>query len=1505
MPSSNQINPFNYNIDDFDSGFLGPITDTNFRNYLFTHNLTTIDPSINNALGGNPWQDRGSEYNVSQSTFNVVDVPNLQDVAQIPSLYNNLTNPRQVNLTNNLQNLNPDVQNLLGQNTPIQAGLGQDATTLFNSNTSNIDLPSVQDAAQISSDINNFTEPRYDSLAKNPTPLELLTWYPVEFAAVYNQWAGDYDTSYGVPQTLKLGFAGNVESWVEPGGSVATATEIRNDELFSQVNNKWGPSEMIAYSYQADQVVSTNTGLIQYSTSVQSDFRDQLLTRSLGVGVIPFSTLGSGINFKPDGQNISDLDKIARKQRGVEVLNRVKTNFVDNTIGRLNTSPFGLLAGGNLIERNYTITVPKSSLGKAAEFIADLAGFNLPTSIIPDDAFTKIIQANGTEVDIPNSILDYTGAGQKSLLFDALYINKYSPKLGSDYNQPTTGSVLKNLAGAGQPPSKRNYLSDSQQPETSRVESLIDKLVGNNKTPSIPTEMENPSVGTVVAAGFYGSTEYPKGKSFSDDAGFDPVSGLEQDTEKPITTYIGSNGVVAFAANNTTNENFDWRYRENKFKKGLLKYTQELVNNSAKSSKFVVNIPNPITGENTPVVGISPSKMLKTTAGAIGYFDTDASLKDGTHITGVLSPSDPPTLPSKGNQARNIRISDTDPSGMEGGDLYCRSWTSRRKYYKGSNLIRNGGNWWKVNPEYANLMTLNWGEEPTGHPKIAWDSYDNAQWKKEHPDPSTLDSKTRGLLIPYMFSIENLAWKDAPQKVSLPKCELGPNGGRIMWFPPYDIDFSDNTSVSWDTTNFIGRGEPIYTYNHTERSGNLSWKIVVDHPEVLNSIRDKFIKNATRGSIPVDDGIIHSFFAGCDADTISKMFETVLPEETPPPTPIPVQKPVSVKPKDPPSPIKIYFENCRTEDGLYARPNGIGRAVNFEYEVTKSAIGGDWAGSLISDCSGYDALNLGVENKLKEMAKFLVTEDGKNYKIQIVGYTSASNPSAPFNQNLANDRASNTANYLYDLMVKEENGNPPKLGGTNLTYPAETSLKTNQNRWELGAKPLGGAVVSLCTPEKQCINPITNKKDCCDGNPCDQGGLEDGQANSSVSKSNRYASVKLVYEPSFQQALLDQQFKIEQNDAAKKEKEALDAYEKEKQERIKKIAAKYINECDYFTALEKDAPFVYKSIGEKIENFHPAFHAITPEGFNSRITFLQQCTRQGPQMLNDDQPQNMVFGRPPICVLRIGDFYHTKIVIDSMNFTFDPLQWDLNPEGIGVQPMIVKVDMGFKFVGGSSLGGPIKQLQNAVSYNFFANTGVYNPAKVLEKLKDQRSNFIYGAFLTPDQADLMYGPAKEDAVKVETPEIMAPPQNAEEAGSTEEQKTKVEEEANKNLKAEDINKQPNPNTEVKQGSIVINENGSITVTEINATPPKNKQFKATYNVYNKTKQPVIIQNVTIDCLSINFSKQPILPGKSGLIEFTLRENQVNAGFIQKTFNTTLSINNTAKTEKVKTTLKPK
>ena len=213
---------------------------------------------------------------------------------------------------------------------------------------------------------------------------------------------------------------------------------------------------------------------------------------------------------------------------------------------------------------------------------------------------------------------------------------------------------------------------------------------------------------------------------------------------KKVTNNDAINTTVQIVfKNDVTSEVFDWRSRNNGFKKGLLKYTQQIVNET--------NLKGPFgrfheeTGEAIAPTSESAQKIVNTPTGMIGYFDSDVSFKDpdtnnrahktGSEVNAI------PTLPSKGNQVRNVGL--TKEGLPTGGDVYCRSWTSRRKYHKGSNLIRNEGNWWKISEKYNPLMTMNWGSELDGRPKIAWDSYDNTQFF----NPAREQKKMEGILI--------------------------------------------------------------------------------------------------------------------------------------------------------------------------------------------------------------------------------------------------------------------------------------------------------------------------------------------------------------------------------------------------------------------------------------------------------------------------------------------------------------------------------------------------------------------------------------------------------------------------------------------------------------------------------------------------------------------------------------------------------------------------------------
>ena len=102
--------------------------------------------------------------------------------------------------------------------------------------------------------------------------------------------------------------------------------------------------------------------------------------------------------------------------------------------------------------------------------------------------------------------------------------------------------------------------------------------------------------------------------------------------------------------------------------------------------------------------------------------------------------------------------------------------------------------------------------------------------------------------------------------------------------------------------------------------------------------------------------------------------------------------------------------------------------------------------------------------------------------------------------------------------------------------------------------------------------------------------------------------------------------------------------------------------------LEETDPVVFSSLKEKLKYFHPGFHSTTPEGLNSRLTFLNQCMRPGqtiPVIGPDGNPKyndalNTAFGAPPVLVLRIGDFYHTKIIPNGLSISYDPLIMDCN-----------------------------------------------------------------------------------------------------------------------------------------------------------------------------------------------------------------------------------------------------
>ena len=620
-------------------------------------------------------------------------------------------------------------------------------------------------------------------------------------------------------------------------------------------------------------------------------------------------------------------------------------------------------------------------------------------------------------------------------------------------------------------------------------------------------------------------------------------------------------------------------------------------------------------------------------------------------------------------------------SGAEAENNFCRSWTTLDRYDSVDKLIRHKPLYDKTKAPYR-FKTENSVLGDAGFVKIA-----------PYIDDVPTDPKK------FMFSIENLAWAGDPYN-DLPQCEKGPGDlttgkkGRIMWFPPYDIQFTENNTLDWESNKFIGRGEPVYTYNNTERSGTLSFKVIVDHPSYYN---------AFRGQNGPDDNYIASYFAGCVDPTEGmirnltvKEINAVINKN------VVVDQPKQDSPKPPTAKLNVYFPNDNFElDQFENYENGLsgstpsGLATAIDYTTNANGVGYG-IGLYPSNITQVDVN--GVTRNWDDRYNFGLnwsSYKGKEYDINGKKYFGYYDPD--YNTAMV-EYLKNECKYC-TIRVKgyaSPQGNKDS-NNTLAKKRAEYIIKELKKKW--------GAGIEASDVGKR-FKTATFEAKTSSGCPIQTAQYPDPPTDILECKLDRFVEITVEYDPEF---------------AAEKEK-ALQPEPITKIERTqikKEILNKFYTECNYFErmmesytdpATGQEIPgnkFVFDSIREKIRYFHPAFHSTTPEGLNSRLTFLLQCTRQGPT-LEQQGANNLAFGRAPVCILRIGDFYNTKIIMENVNIDYEPLVWDLNPEGIGVQPMIANVDISFKFLGGSSLFGPINKLQNALSFNYFANTHVYD-----------------------------------------------------------------------------------------------------------------------------------------------------------------------------------------------------
>ena len=597
----------------------------------------------------------------------------------------------------------------------------------------------------------------------------------------------------------------------------------------------------------------------------------------------------------------------------------------------------------------------------------------------------------------------------------------------------------------------------------------------------------------------------------------------------------------------------------------------------------------------------------------------------------------------------------------------------------------------------------------------------------------------------YMLSIENLAWRTSDLFLNLPECEKGPNGGRIMWFPPYDLKFTDSSTSNWNENDFLGRPEKVHTYKNTTRTGTLEFSIVVDHPSVLNVITNRVLEN--QSSVERVNGILESFFSGClkyDLYELAKIYNTMTLSELEE-----IQKQVqeSYTVKDEVDILNRTYITGKDPSTVDEVGENVIEDKSSEFEEFKyMSLYFDNDIPLVGNKSTYETLyntyinkrtynksdlkdfmNLYVENNFNGINKFIekankfLEDENAQITINLVG--SASKPQTDeYNISLGTRRTDKAQEYI---MSKIKYSDRFKFG--EVTSTGENTKVTAKTFTPKGLKGDSFTV-------ENCSNFAQDKIYSQQAMACRRTLISNIKATISTKPKKK--------EPT--ETITNSDVIIKRQ---KKEKNFTEITNKLYRNVSKKVLQKLLSECDYFATIEETDPFIYNSLKEKLKYFSPAFHSTTPEGLNGRLTFLQQCLRPGntiPTIKKDGtkdykDAKNTTFGIPPVLVLRVGDFFHTKIIPGTLGLTYEHL--DLNPEGIGLQPMIAKVTLSFTFVGAHGLDTAIDKLQNALNFNYYANTEVY----------DARADVTDESLNDTDQKILDYIKEKE---RVETENVV-------------------------------------------------------------------------------------------------------------------------------------------------------
>ena len=1058
----------------------------------------------------------------------------------------------------------------------------------------------------------------------------------------------------------------------------------------------------------------------------------------------PSSYPSIGILLSPDPQGSNGLlssdSYIARL--GAQVLkkefeNRIAAEIKRNTIGRANvfnvrsgTDILNLVTGRvPLIEPNYTITVPSNPILAATDFALRLAGSIIPVSPIPGSYFdpntslrqpTTIQQMNNafrrsTVGRFFNRLLgggqtgsqimyNNMGGGQKSRLFSNLDYNKYKPSFDRTLFDRLGGAIV------GSTTDNANYYIGSLSSDPSRVFSPAGDIPAN----SYGIEQQSPVYGPSELAQLYeGPSREVKlganGPTYSNGGGIEGgMTWVSPKYKNNAGFKVGIGGAIYNQDEDFKPSSYNSTESTNiQFKGGsILDNTQRIIDSQPQGGKRLQHAGNAID---------QVSKVFND-----GYKEM-----------------------TKGSRV----IKYTGEIGQEVGTEYCRVFAKDIPYLQYNDLQKVDGI--TVNGRRFSNSVL----DNTYNLNIYPNKQEGGQSSTNLINGPGGLSTNVGYAKKYMFSIENLAWRTSNSARGfstndLALCERGPNGGRVMWFPPYGLTFSENVSANWNQSEFLGRPEPIYTYKNTSRGGTLQWKIVVDHPSILNAIVNKVLGNETNKTRV--NSILDSFFAGCrkyDIYELAKKYYTINPNDL-------YLLQTAITSKD--LTREQLISTKQTIQTGYNAPNGgadsITQATTADNEYWKkyTQLGVYFANDYpkkgsVTPYSNQYSIYQGQKDtydkkstSTNNLIEFFNTVVETNYSAmqifiediakQLTQYTqgnltvtlnaSCSAPQTPsYNKELAIRRIASareyfeSANSLKDfiksgrLKFQEPNANdvlgedavvpksPKILSGILTSNNVKGNYRCTDNPVEPPSKDVVGGDTQVGAKEIYTVGAMACRR------------AVISSINSTLSQPQTEPT------PNYTTVTTDQIV------TKTYKKQELERTWKPRDNITKFVLRQFLSECDYFETIKEQTPMVFDNLKEKLKFFQPAFHSMTPEGLNTRLTFLQQCMRPGDTIptvkdvggtpvLQYNNATNTAFGAPPVLILRVGDFYNTKIIPTSLAFTYEEL--DLNPEGIGIQPMIANVTLSFNFVGGSGLKESIDKLQNALTFNYYANTEIYD-----------------------------------------------------------------------------------------------------------------------------------------------------------------------------------------------------